>query len=121
MAGLLPSSLQKVLERPSCLTTVSSVADQPGGFSSAFRSRLRWSAACLGKWHSETHNWGIELMNSFAVALCACVLLSLPGRASAATITVNAGGDLQAAINAAQPGDTILLQAGAVFTGNYKL
>jgi len=60
-------------------------------------------------------------MKSFAVALCACVLLSLAGRASAATITVNAGGDLQAAINAAQPGDTILLQAGAVFTGNYTL
>ena len=60
-------------------------------------------------------------MKSFTVALCACVLLSLGGRASAATITVNAGGDLQAAINAAQPGDTILLQAGAVFTGNYTL
>ena len=40
---------------------------------------------------------------------------------SAATITVNAGGDLQAAINAAQPGDTIALQPGAVWTGNYKL
>src|SRR5262249_34471329 len=39
----------------------------------------------------------------------------------AATITVNAGGDLQAAINAAQPGDTIALQAGAVFTGPYTL
>lgn len=60
-------------------------------------------------------------MKSFTVALCACVLLSLAGRASAATITVSAGGDLQAAINAAQPGDTILLQAGAVFTGNYTL
>jgi hypothetical protein len=35
--------------------------------------------------------------------------------------TVNAGGDLQAAINSAQPGDTILLQAGATFTGNFVL
>ena len=34
---------------------------------------------------------------------------------------VNAGGDLQAAINNAQPGDTILLQAGATFTGNFIL
>src|SRR5262249_12420874 len=33
----------------------------------------------------------------------------------------NAGGDLQAALNAAQPGDTILLQAGATFTGNFTL
>ncbi len=34
---------------------------------------------------------------------------------------LNAGGDLQAALNAAQPGDTIVLQAGAVFTGNFTL
>lgn len=39
----------------------------------------------------------------------------------ATTRTVNAGGDLQAAIDASAPGDTILLQAGAVFTGNYNL
>ncbi|HEY7172479.1 MAG TPA: carbohydrate-binding protein [Vicinamibacterales bacterium] len=41
--------------------------------------------------------------------------------ASAATITVNAGGNLQAAIDAAKPGDTILLQAGATFAGSFKL
>ena len=37
------------------------------------------------------------------------------------TIMVNAGGDLQAAINGALPGDTILLQAGATFVGNFVL
>jgi hypothetical protein len=37
------------------------------------------------------------------------------------TITVNAGGDLQAALNAAQPGDIVVLQAGATFTGNFVL
>lgn len=37
------------------------------------------------------------------------------------TITVNASGDLQAAINQAVPGDTISLQAGATFTGNFTL
>jgi len=41
--------------------------------------------------------------------------------ASAATLSVNAGGDLQAALNAAKPGDTILLQAGATFVGNFTL
>ena len=34
---------------------------------------------------------------------------------------VNAGGDLQAQLNAAQPGDEIVLQAGATFTGNFRL
>ncbi len=37
------------------------------------------------------------------------------------TITVNAGGNLQTAINNAQPGDTIVLQAGATFTGTFTL
>ena len=35
--------------------------------------------------------------------------------------TVVAGGDLQSALNSANCGDTIELQAGAVFTGNYSL
>jgi len=37
------------------------------------------------------------------------------------TITVASGGDLQAALNAAQPGDVITLQAGATFTGPFTL
>ena len=36
-------------------------------------------------------------------------------------IPVNAGGDLQAALNAAQLGDTLVLQAGATFTGPFTL
>ncbi len=63
------------------------------------------------------------MTRSLTLALCLFLptfLLTSPG-ADAATITVNAGGDLQAAINAAKPGDTILLQAGAVFGAGYKL
>lgn len=37
------------------------------------------------------------------------------------TLTVPAGGDLQAAIQNAVPGDTIVLQAGAVYVGNFTL
>ena len=37
------------------------------------------------------------------------------------TIAVNSGADLQAALNQAQLGDTIVLQAGASFTGPYTL
>jgi PKD repeat protein len=39
----------------------------------------------------------------------------------AATIYVAAGGDLQAALNNAQPGDTVLLAEGAEFVGNFVL
>src|SRR5262245_48957575 len=37
------------------------------------------------------------------------------------TITVTAGGNLQSALDQAQPGDVIMLQAGATFTGNFVL
>src|SRR5260221_7309151 len=37
------------------------------------------------------------------------------------TLAVAAGQDFQAALNAAQPGDQITLQAGAVFTGPFTL
>src|SRR5512139_1102993 len=38
-----------------------------------------------------------------------------------ATIRVPAGGDLQAAVNGARPGDEIVLEAGATYTGNFVL
>jgi len=41
--------------------------------------------------------------------------------ARAADIYVPQGGDLQAAINRAAPGDRILLQPGATYVGNFKL
>jgi hypothetical protein len=37
------------------------------------------------------------------------------------TVRVPAGGDLQAALNAAQPGDILLLAAGATYTDNFVL
>ncbi len=40
---------------------------------------------------------------------------------SANTITVKSGGDFQAALDRAKSGDTILLQAGAAFSGNFNL
>src|SRR5438552_12037026 len=57
----------------------------------------------------------------FNVGLSLFTILVTANGARAATLTVNSGGDLQAALNAAQPGDTILLQAGATFTGNFML
>src|SRR5687767_7496188 len=56
---------------------------------------------------------------------CVCALMLLTcggtGSAAAATIYVAAGANLQTALNAAQPGDTILLEEGAEFVGNFVL
>jgi hypothetical protein len=55
------------------------------------------------------------------VALTLILLAGGLGDGAAATITVPAGGDLQAALTAARPGDTIRLEAGATFVGNFVL
>jgi len=49
------------------------------------------------------------------------VLFAAAWSANAATITVPAGGSVQSAINAAQFGDTIIVQAGTVYTGSLVL
>src|SRR5690348_5102613 len=43
------------------------------------------------------------------------------GTLSAAYLNVPAGGDLQAALNAAQGGDTVTLAAGATYIGHFQL
>ena len=43
------------------------------------------------------------------------------GTSSGPVTVVPAGADLQAAINQAQPGDTLLLTAGATYVGNFVL
>src|SRR5205085_3567154 len=60
--------------------------------------------------------------SSFLLLAAACVLLaSAATSVRAATVNVPAGGDLQAALNSAQPGDTIVLQAGATYVGPVTL
>ena len=60
------------------------------------------------------------MIRSRAIVLFVCSL-AFGTPALGATLSVNAGGSLQAAIDAAQPGDTIVLQAGATFTGQFIL
>jgi Right handed beta helix region len=70
----------------------------PPGTAKALMSKLSWSAALVA---------------------CASVCASAPyGRE---TVRVPAGGDLQAALDAAQPGDVIVLPAGAEYVGNFVL
>jgi hypothetical protein len=58
---------------------------------------------------------GAGLVLTFVLTL----LAGVPARA--AILSVNAGGDLQAALNAAQPGDVVVVQAGARFVGPFRL
>ena len=44
-----------------------------------------------------------------------------PDRLGGRVIPVRAGADLQAALNAAQPNDTLVLEAGATWVGNFVL
>jgi len=70
------------------------------------------------KWHSSPRS----IFRFTLITLTFLLLLTGTHRATqAATLTVPAGGDVQSAINAAQPGDTILLEAGASFTGPFSL
>jgi hypothetical protein len=49
------------------------------------------------------------------------VVDTTPPRRAGRTIAVHEGGDLQAALERARPGDSILLEAGAIFTGSFVL
>jgi len=55
-----------------------------------------------------------------AIAIAFMLLASIC-RASAATITVPSGGDLHAALMNARPGDTIALERGGTYVGNFTL
>jgi hypothetical protein len=69
----------------------------------------------------------VSMLLAMAVPILATMAPSLPQATvdvtmpthSGSTIVVNAGEDLQAALNAANPGDVIQLAAGATFTGTF--
>ena len=63
----------------------------------------------------------LSLKKICPVGLCVTFGLLIAEISSAATIAVAAGGNLQAALDAANPGDTITIAAGATFNGPFKL
>src|SRR6185295_17271092 len=67
----------------------------------------------------------LGLPTVFSVLLAGSITLGISRQVSAATLTVCASGcpysDFQQALNASQPGDTILLRAGESFVGNFVL
>jgi len=64
---------------------------------------------------------GRLLVRFYIACLVLLFAVSFPSITKGATITVPAGGNLQSAIDAAQPGDTIILQAGTVYMGPIML
>ena len=62
---------------------------------------------------------GLLVLRTLSIAVMIATWLSAD--AFAATTTVAAGADLQAAINAAGPGDVLVLQAGARYVGPFTL
>jgi len=56
-----------------------------------------------------------------AAAVISAVLILTPARAYAQIIDVPAGGNLQQALNAVQPGGTVRLQSGATYVGSFTL
>jgi hypothetical protein len=87
--------------------------------------------------HPTIRDTGLLVASLFAAVLA--LITAFPGKAaqlpappqtlidttysppSGETITVNAGDDFQSALNSAKLGDTIVLQAGASFKGNFVL
>ncbi len=69
----------------------------------------------------------IALVSAFALVLgfgvyaCSTFGSGTPLEYGTNTITVKKGGDFQAALDSAKPGDTIVLEAGSTFRGAFKL
>src|SRR5215210_3506788 len=65
----------------------------------------------------------VMTLQSVTRSLIVCALMCASSGASPAAqnVAVPAGSDLQQAINAARPGDTLMLAAGATYTGNFVL
>jgi hypothetical protein len=78
-------------------------------------SRERLAASHLPRAFS--FNRALFLNLAVYALLLVCPLVG----ARAATINVPAGADLQAALDRAQPGDEVVLEAGATFVGNFVL
>ena len=64
---------------------------------------------------------GSEASGIVALSLAVLLILAASPVGGASVRHVAAGGNLQAALDAAHPGDEVVLEAGATFTGQFKL
>ena len=91
-------------------------------------NKVRWRKR--KRWPHNQSRWSKRLAIGLLISLPLIAVLAfavyvIAQRArivvNGATITVKSGGDFQAALNRANPGDTILLEAGATFVGPFIL
>lgn len=68
-----------------------------------------------------TPTTGAALRAAACATALACIAVVAPRASDGTTIRLGAGGNLQAALDAARPGDTILLARDAEFVGNFIL
>ena len=73
----------------------------------------------MNRGHLRTISSSFISIFQYTVIAAIFFLFALQGKA--ATLTVPAGGSLQNALNTAQPGDTIILTAGAIYSGDFVL
>jgi hypothetical protein len=68
-----------------------------------------------------TYYWQVDAANASGSTSGPVWTFTTAASTGATVWTVPSGGDFQAALNNAQPGDTVMLEAGATFTGNFVL
>ncbi len=89
------------------------------GRSSDHRSEARMLSASRTEWLPQYQPRSFSSKHIIVIGLL--LLMGSYASARAATIAVSAGGDLQAALDAANCGDQIIVQAGASYSGNFVL
>ena len=72
-------------------------------------------------WSSGASDDGRGSVYRSLLGLCVVAWFASMGQGRVATITVPSGADLQSVLTHARPGDTILLEAGATYVGNFTL
>lgn len=117
-AGALPQGLQLNITSG----TISGTPSQSGTFQ--FTAQVKDSSSTTATQGldipvSNQNSGGYDGPAQLPLVYIQSALSDTPAPGS--TITVNAGGDFQSALNSASCGDTISLQAGATFTGNFTL
>lgn len=106
-----------------CFALQAQTAAEVATMQSALQDILQRVATSLGILQSSAKpvNWRGLVSADMVTISDRADLVRQTGVTTLSVTSVKAGDDLQAALNAAKPGDTLALQAGASFVGNFVL